>query len=186
MTSAYWDITGGSDPGAPGSGIGRIYADANGNLYQHINGQTNGQKLLGGTGVFSTTTPSDPTGTASTTLVMAGLAIAFTPSRNGNILLMATAYGTNSTAAAGDGARMQLSYGTTTAPTNGAALTGTQTGNISQGVLMRATANDPFTLACHAAVALTVGTAYWLDLAFSATAGGTGLIKSIAISAIEI
>jgi len=183
--SVYLDLTGGTDPGAPASGLGRISADSNGNLQQCKNGGTT-VKLIGG-GAGASTNPADPTGNATTTLTMMGLAGTFTPTKSGNVLLLFSFNGTNSTATAGDGVRAQISYGAGAAPANAAVLTGTQVGAIVTSVLERATASDLQGLSLQWFVTgLTIGTAYWFDLAVSAVVGGTGQVKNINMSAIEI
>jgi hypothetical protein len=134
-----------------------------------------------------TSAPSDPTGTTDTTGKMMGLAGAFTPQFSGRALIFITGNLTNSTAAAGDGAKAQITYGTGTAPVNGAALTGTAVGSIQSSVLERATASDLQTFSLVALVTgLTVGTAIWLDIRLAAIVGGTALCKNINIVAIEI
>src|SRR6266853_1080741 len=115
-----------------------------------------------------------PGGTASTTLVMAGLAAAITPAVIGRVLLIVSGAAASDTT--NDGVRVQLSFGTNSAPTNGAALTGTQTGSIwveSQDLL----GADKMGF-CLQSLVLTmlVGTTYWLDVAFSALTAGTASI----------
>jgi hypothetical protein len=118
---------------------------------------------------------------------MMGLAGTFTPTKSGNVLVLFSFNGTNSTATAGDGVRAQLSYGTGAAPANAATLTGIQVGPIVTSVLERATASDLQGLSLHWLITgLTIGTAYWYDLAVSAVVGGTGQVKNIAMTAIEI
>lgn len=131
-------------------------------------------------------TPADPTGTTDTTGKMMGLAGTVTPTATGRILILITGNLTNSTAAAGDGAKAQITYGTGTAPTNGAALTGTAIGSIQSSVLERATANDLQTFSLAAMVTgLALGTAVWIDIRLAAIVGGTALAKNITIIALE-
>jgi hypothetical protein len=104
----------------------------------------------------------------------------------GRVLVIISGNLTNSTAAAGDGAKVQIRYGTGAAPTNGAALTGTAIGNQVSMLLERSTASDPFPFSIQAIISgLTVATAYWLDASLAAITGGTGIIKNLSISAIE-
>lgn len=134
-----------------------------------------------------TTAPADPTGTTDTTGKMMGLAGAFTPQFSGRVLIFITGNLTNSTATAGDGAKAQITYGTGTAPVNGAALTGTAVGSIQSSVLERATASDFQTYSLVALVTgLTIGTAIWVDVRLAAIVGGTGLCKNNNIVVIEI
>lgn len=132
-------------------------------------------------------TPNDPTGTASTTGVMMGLAVPITPQFSGRLLVFINGNLTNSTATAGDGAKAQIRYGTGTAPANAAALTGTTAGSIQTSVLERATANDLQTFALTALVTgLTLGTAVWLDISLAAIVGGTAIAKNLSVTAVEI
>jgi hypothetical protein len=86
---------------------------------------------------------------------------------------------------ASDGAQVQIRYGTGTAPTNAAILTGTTVGSLIKMVSNNATNRMPFH--CNAIVSgLTVGTAYWIDLSLAAITGGTARIRDVSISAIEL
>jgi hypothetical protein len=185
MAASKLTYTNGASPGAPASGKTRTFADSNGilNIINFITGIA--IPLVGG-GVAYVATPGDPTGTTDTTGKMAGLAGTFTPARSGNVLIAAFGNMTNSTASAGNGAKAQLRYGTGSAPANAAALTGTTAGNMVTGTLMRA-ASDlvPFAIA-SIVTGLTLGTAYWLDLAEVALAGGTGQLKNLTLIAFEL
>ena len=116
--------------------------------------------------------PSDPTGTTSTTGVMMGLAGALTP-RVGKIFYCVN--GTIKDSITGDGAQVRLRYGTGTAPTNGAALTGTSVGSLLRYVEAAGTEEAPFS-SCAVVTGLTAGTAYWLDVELAAITGGTATI----------
>jgi len=123
-----------------------------------------------------------PAGTTSTTGLMMGLAGAIIPAHSGNVLLIVSGTLTNGTT--GDGASLQIRYGTGTAPTNGAALTGTAVGN-------NIADNNPVTnkipFSVQAVVTgLTVGTAYWVDVGLTAITGGTASIATVSISALEL
>jgi len=172
----------------PGSGKATLYANSSGNLCQ-INPTVNtGQCFFGGSAVDSAT-PADPiTGTTSTTFVMTGLARTITPTTTGRVAFLVSGVLTNSTATAGDGGKAQITYGTGSAPANGAAVPGTatQVGNVAQTILERATASDSLGISCTAIVTtLTVGTTYWYDLAIAATTGGTAVPKQLSVAAIE-
>ena len=186
MTAAAITLPTGTAPSAPGASKTALYANASGVLTQITGASGTAMPLLGG-GVVASSTPADPTGTTNTTGKMAGLAGSFTPATTGRLLLMASGNLTNSTAAAGDGCKVQLSYGTGTAPANGDTITGTQVGNLVSSVLERGTASDLQGFCCLALVqSLTVGTAYWLDLTEAAIVGGTGQAKNISLIAVEI
>jgi len=133
-------------------------------------------------------TPADPTGTTNTSGLMMGIGVAnsLTPLYTGRVLAIISGNLTNSTAAAGDGAKVQIRYGTGAAPANGAALTGTAVGYIVSSVLERATAGDLQGFACQAIISgLTTGTGYWFDISLAAIVGGTGQAKNLSVSVIE-
>lgn len=133
-------------------------------------------------------TPSNPTGTASATAVMMGLADGVAAGSiklqgSGRLLIMLSGDIKNDTT--GDGATVQLSYGTGTAPANGAALAGTQVGNTESFTALTGVLVVPFSQ--QAVVSgLTVGTTYWLDAAVKAVTGGTASILNLSLTAIEL
>ncbi|MDE1831714.1 MAG: hypothetical protein KGI02_05005 [Thaumarchaeota archaeon] len=123
-------------------------------------------------------TPSNPATTNSTTLVMAGLALQYTPVNSTR--LKVTAQVTLSNSVAGDGGKIQISYGTGTAPSNGSALTGTQLGQVTQTVSPNANGAlqaTTFSLVTN----VDVGTPYWFDLAYAAVNGGVLSVSNITI-----
>ena len=102
---------------------------------------------------------------------MAGLGgiFTFTPARSGSVLISATASWTNPTGAANaDILHMYLYYGTGTAPSNGATVSGTLITQISVGVF-----NSSYSFrqlgSITIALSLSVGTAYWFDFVQSDT-----------------
>lgn len=130
-------------------------------------------------------TPANPTGTNNTTGLMMGLAGAFTPTRTGNCMIIISGDMTNGTASSGS--KVQIRYGTGSAPANAAALTGTAVGNLVRyvGLAGSTTLEVPFT--CNAVVTgLTVGTAIWLDIGLASITSGTAAIKDVSISVIEL
>jgi hypothetical protein len=132
----------------------------------------------------SQATPSNPTGTTSTTGVMTGLAGSITPTVTGRVLVTISGDVFNATAIA-DGAKVQLRTGTGTAPTNGAALAGTACGGNLNYVASTTAGKVPFSVTC-VVTGLTLGTAVWLDLGLAAITGGTATIENVGISAHEI
>ena len=127
--------------------------------------------------------PADPTGTTSTTGVMMGLAGSIT-TRTGRAVVIVT--GTIADSIANDGGQVQIRYGTGTAPTNGAALTGTAVGSLQQFTAgATAAAKGGFAVAA-VVTGLTGGTAYWLDLSLAAITGGTATITGVSIAAFDI
>src|SRR5262249_37718510 len=74
----------------------------------------------------TTTSPSNPAGTTDGTGVMMGLARALTPTTTGVVFVLF--YGMMNASAGGGTITTRARYGTGTAPTNGAAATGTTIG----------------------------------------------------------
>jgi hypothetical protein len=114
---------------------------------------------------------------------MLGLAGAFTPAATGNVLLVVSGVWSNSSGS-GNGMSYAIYAGTGTAPANGAAVTGTLQGATPQATSTGASVKQPFALQAFAP-GLTIGSAYWFDLAFDATAG-TNTISEVTISAAEV
>ena len=84
-----------------------------------------------------------------------------------------------------DGATVQIRYGTGTAPTNGAALTGTQLGASQTFTALVAAQKDGFSIT-GIATGLTIGTAYWIDAALAAVTAGTATITGVTVTASEL
>ena len=128
-------------------------------------------------------TPGAPTGTSSTTAVMMGLAAALTPVVSGRVLIVVSGTIYNASAIA-DGGKVQLYYGTGTAPANAASLTGTAVG--SQPVYIAATTAEKAPFSVQSVVTgLVLGTAIWIDLSLAAITGGTANVANLSVSAIE-
>lgn len=125
-------------------------------------------------------TPGDPTGTASSNKMM-GLAGSITPAATGRIFV---SIGAKLSSSSTSTTSIIIRYGTGSAPTNGAAATGTAAGTKAEittnnsGQQMYACANAVIT-------GLSVGTAYWLDVEMVRSAG-TGAMNGVNISAHEI
>jgi hypothetical protein len=128
-------------------------------------------------------TPADPTGTTDVTGKMMGLAGSITPSTSGQIIIIISGDVQNSNALGG--AKIQLRYGTGSAPANGDAATGTALGGFVK-VTTSIGASDAFPFTVQGVVTgLTVATAYWIDLQIAAITTGTAAAKDISISAHE-
>lgn len=130
-----------------------------------------------------TGTPADPTGTTSTTAVMMGLNQTITPAVSTRLLITICGQMANNTI--NDGATVQVRYGTGTAPTNGAALTGTQLGASQTFTALVAAQKDGFSIT-GIATGLTIGTAYWIDAALNVVTGGTATVTGITVTASEL
>ena len=139
---------------------------------------------LSSPGAVISSNPGNPTGTTSTAAdVQMGLAVAFTPTRSGKVYVTLSGSLSNNTAT--DGGRVQLGYGTGTAPVNGAAATGTACGPRVIGS-PSGTNNQQFTFAVSCMITgLTVGTAYWLDARVAAITGGTAAIGNLGVAGFE-
>lgn len=122
--------------------------------------------------------PANPTGTASTTDVMmgSGSTLVFTPRQSGNVRIQCDFMAANSVS--GSGFRANLYRGTGTAPANGDAVTGTQTGGAK---VYTASANGAQTFMSLNAVAtgLTLATQYWFDFAVRAVTSGTASMITV-------
>ena len=144
-----------------------------------------GIALADSTGALYEASPADPVGNSLATAKMAGLAGSITPQRSGVVEykvegLMASSTGTG-------GCAVQISDGKGTAPSNGAAVTGTQLGRRLTVPAMGANA-VPFSVHAIASGAnvLPVGTTYWFDVTVAAVTGGTCTISGLNISAREL
>lgn len=126
--------------------------------------------------------PANPTGTSSTTAKMMGLAGSFTPTKSTKACLTITGLIANTTS--GDGAAVQLQYGTGGAPANAAALTGTNAGNTVTFTAKAAGQQSGFSVVAIV-TGLTIGTTYWIDAALKAVTGGTASITSVGVLATE-
>ena len=78
------------------------------------------------------------------------------------------------------GAKSKYLWATGTAPSNSAALTGTQVGAVAQSI--SSTANAAYTVTAFAVQnSLIVGTQYWFDLAYAAINGGSLQLSNITV-----
>jgi hypothetical protein len=143
------------------------------------------------TGSTSSTNIAAPTAPNSTSVfTMQGLAGAITPTKSGKIQITIGGTIQTTVTTVASGVALQISHGTSTAPTTNAALTGTQDGNTQQFTLsVAATAaadvSQPFSLTA-VVTGLTLGTAYWIDLAAKALTATGAVLKTVNITAIEL
>lgn len=133
--------------------------------------------------VLANVTTAAPTLTASATYVMMGLGATgtITPVQAGRIQIVING---NITATNGNSATAQLSFGTGTAPINGAAVTGTQVGSQVVQTALTGYLTAPFSLTA-VVTGLVVGTAYWLDLALKSSSGNVS-VSQVSVSACEL
>lgn len=107
--------------------------------------------------------------TASLTEVMAGDAVAFTPSTSGLVEVMIGGTIENNTI--NDGAFVRIRYGTGAAPVSGVAFTGTASSG--QNFPAFGIAAQRWSYFVVAIIQLVVGTVYWFDKGAMANIGGT-------------
>lgn len=131
----------------------------------------------------ATATSAAPAGTTSTTAVMMATGGTLTPARSTRALLIISGQMANATI--NDGATVQLRYGTGTAPINGAAVTGTQAGASQTSTSLVAASKSGFSIAA-VVTGLTIGTAYWVDVALNAVTGGTATVTGVTVTTEEI
>jgi hypothetical protein len=122
---------------------------------------------IGGWATPLGTNISAPTGSASTTGLMMGLGttLSFTPLLTGTVQIVLLGMGTTATAATTF--TIAGKYGTSTAPANQAAITGTTWGN---GVNSAEGAGIGLRIGWSMAAritSLTLGTAYWFDVSLA-------------------
>lgn len=123
-----------------------------------------------------------PTGTASATGVMMGIAATLTPLKNGKFKADISGYCHNTNA--GGSVNIAMSYGTGAAPANGAAITGTQIGAVLTIQNSSASQNLGFCIA--GIVTGVVGTTYWIDAAINNNGGGTVSLQKASLCAHEL
>jgi hypothetical protein len=127
-----------------------------------------------------------PSQTTSTTFVQMGLGTSckFTPTQTGTVLIFINGTLTNNTIS--DVTRAELTYGTGTAPSNGAAQTGTAIAVTNNFSALAANAQTPSTLA-YVISGLSLSTAYWFDAAVDVNAGTGGYSgTNVGCSAFEL
>ena len=129
-------------------------------------------------GIAQLTTVAGPlAGAASgTAFVQAGTGATFTPTQTGRVLVTVTGEAFMSNTASGS---LKLSWGTGTAPTNGATATGTVVGATN---LVASTTTHNFFTSTVVITGLTAGTAYWID---PQIATGTST-RTISISNLDV
>lgn len=111
-----------------------------------------------------------------------GLSGTITPTGSGRVLLMVSGMALNSGIAGITG--IQIRYGTGAAPANGDAFSGTAVGKIKHHVASTAAGKQGF-MCVGVVTGLTVGTAYWIDLALTASANNAS-VYDIDIDAVEL
>lgn len=144
--------------------------------------------LSGSTAQSSVAAPTAPASTSA--YKMQGLAGSITPGTSGKVLIVISGTITSSTVTANDGIKYQISYGTGSAPSNSGNLAGTQVGTIqtytNPVTIVAADVHVPFSTQA-VVTGLTLGTAYWLDLAAESNATNSSVaLTAVSVTAIEI
>ena len=135
-----------------------------------------------------TATPTGPS--SSSAFTMQGLAGAITPASSGIVLVSVTATANTNATGLGAGIQCKIYFGTGTAPTNGAALAGTQVGSTVKytNPIAGTTAVDnnvPMSLS-YVLTGLTPSTAYWVDLACEGILSTTAQLLQVNVSLGEL
>jgi hypothetical protein len=185
MAAAELLMTAGATPATPAAGKGKFFFNNSKNAAM-VDDTGRALDLVSGAAT-SQSSPANPTGTTNTTGLMMGLAGSITPAFSGRIFVSISGSIGSNTTTAGRGAKTQIRFGTGSAPANAAALTGTAVGSLEQWLSFGTTANIKSPFCCTAVItALTLGTAYWLDLGLAAITGDTAVVTDLSISAFEI
>jgi|HubBroStandDraft_6_1064221.scaffolds.fasta_scaffold768586_2 hypothetical protein len=141
-----------------------------------------GEVCSGATVITAVTNQTGITG-ATGAAVMLGLAATITPNAGGTVMVFVT--GDIICGTIGDGATLQLSYGTGSAPANNGTLAGTQVAKAVTFLASTVAGRVPLTMMA-AITGLTSGTAYWLDLAVENLTGGTTTVANVTVTAVEL
>ena len=128
----------------------------------------------------SVTKVASPSGNATTSYLMSGLAAPVTPTFTGRVLVTICGQVTNATT--NDGSLIQIAYGTGSAPVNGAAASGTVVGSPTGATI--AGGPVPFSLTV-VVTGLNIGTAYWFDAQIKAVTGGTVSLSNVTVTLVE-
>lgn len=186
MATSELLLTNGTAPVTPASGKTKLFVNASKQLSQIDDAGLvtafDGQNPVAGTLVAS------PTGIANTSGLMLGLSNLsasniITPAYTGRILIVINGVVAQSTTA--DGAFWHIRTGTGTAPSNGGALTGTQSNGQQSMTFLTGVLKIPFSIQTIV-TGLTLGTAVWIDLVLGTVTGGTATMTQVTVSALEI
>jgi hypothetical protein len=195
MPSSIVEVTVGTAPTTPSSGLLDIFATASkqlstiddaGNVLSAPiirENETLAVKPQQNSGSSAT-----PTGNVSTTEKAMGLGLVsgftITPQVTGRVMVFIAGMVLNSTAA-GDGTNVTGRWGTGTAPSNGATSgLGTQFGAI-QHFIASTTAGQQGFMVMGVVTGLTLNTAVWFDVSLLAVTGGGSTVKDVQIIVVE-
>lgn len=144
--------------------------------------RSNGTNFVSVAPATATSTVAGPNTTTSSTAIMGGLSGTITPTTSGRVYFQIS--GTISSGAA-SGTKIQLRYGTGTAPTTGAAATGTTVGSLVKYDTLVTAQTEQFVVQ-GVVTGLTVSTAYWYDVTFQTNTTGTSSLETVTLSAFEL
>lgn len=151
-----------------------------------ITGTTNATVGLALNSAVLQAAPGNPTGTSSATQIMMGLGTTchLTPTYSSRIRIEFNGDVSNAVINASSG--LQARFGTGTAPSNGAAASGTTVGpQVNSFTAGAAGANNSFAVG-GIITGLTPGTAYWFDLGLLAVTNGPSAVISLGCNAFEV
>lgn len=142
------------------------------------------EKIVQGGKATLSASPSNPTGTTSTTAKMAGIgsSCAITPATT-KIVISVGGYGRNTSS--GDSYFVNIAYGTGAAPSNGASATGTAPASAIRADMAAANQDIPFFQEVLV-TGLTAGVALWIDLQFNASSTGTASLFGLYCKAYDL
>lgn len=133
-----------------------------------------------------TVTPSNPATTTATTFKMMGLGSTATIVPGNSSYVVVNFFGVATIGAANGACQYQIRYDLTSAPANGAAVTGTQLGSTIVANMLTTQPNLPISMNGLTA-GLANGNTYWFDIAVDAFASGpTCGLSNVTISLYEI
>ena len=134
-------------------------------------------------GVRQTGTPTAGTTTNTASITMVGTNQPFVPASTGNFLIIISGAASNSVST--NGGLIILRYGSGAPPVAGSIEVGTGVGQAIRPTSAFAGQLLPFTVQGYVP-GLTLGTPYWIDLAFEAIIGGTFSLSDLVSTVIEV
>jgi hypothetical protein len=178
------EVTQGTAPSTPASGVSALYVNATKQLCSKDDGGlevsdpvVRENEIRAVRPQLASGSSAAPTGNVSTTAKMMGLAIAITPQVTGRLRVIIAGMVLNSTLA-GDGTNITGKYGTGAAPANGAASAGSAVG-IQQHFIASTVAGQQGFTVLGVITGLALNVAVWLDLELIAVTGGGSTVKDV-------
>lgn len=196
MAAAVLELTNGTAPSTPTTGLVDVYATASkqlavkddaGNVLTHPVIREN--ETVAVQPQYNAGSSATPTGNVSTTEKAMGLGLVagftITPQVTGRVMIIIAGMALNSTAA-GDGTTITGRYGTGTAPSN-AATTGLGTAfGAAQRFVASTTAGQQGFICMGVVTGLSLNVAVWFDVSLLAITAGGSSVKDVQILVVEI